>query len=360
MITPYVKIDMNQVENNIGKMTTSLAEFHISHRPHVKPHKMVEFAQLELELGAQGITCATLSELEVMARGGIGSILLAIPLIGEDQWNRLYEILSKYDFTFITLVDSETGLKGLDHVGERLKRKINVLVDIDSGGHREGIQPADTLNFVKKVKENSWLNFKGIFTYFGHIYGFSAEQQPEKAREEAKILIEQKQKLEAEGITVEILSGGSTVSSKYPEMLEGITESRAGNFIFHDMNAVHLEIATVDECALRLVAKVISIPMKGKATIDAGSKSMTTDQAISGDLYGYVVSNPELKIVKLNEEHGFVEYDPSKVEVNVGDIVEIIPNHACVVPNLFNEIFLFRENEFVKSLEVDARGRNYS
>nr|WP_309100007.1 alanine racemase [Fredinandcohnia onubensis] len=359
MITPYVKIDFAQVKNNIQSMVDSLAEYNISHRPHIKPHKNVEFAKLQIESGAIGITCATLTELEVMAKGGIDNILLAMPLIGEDQWNRLYNILSTYCFTFTTLVDSEIGLEGLDKIGEKLNKSVNVLVDIDSGGHREGIQPEETVDFVKKVTSKKWINFKGIFTYYGHIYGYPVEQHPEKTKEEASILLENKQKLEAEGINVEVLSGGSTVSSQFPNQLSGITESRAGNFIFYDMNAVHLGIANIDQCALRIVAKVISIPMKGKATIDAGSKAMTTDQPIKGNQYGLVVNNPELKIVKLNEEHGFVEYDPEKVDVKIGDIVEIIPNHACVVPNLYKQVFLFEDNRLVRSINVDARGRDY-
>mgnify|MGYP001952908949 CR=1 FL=1 len=354
-----MKIDFTQVKQNIQSMVHSLSEYNISHRPHVKPHKNVELAKLQIESGAIGITCATLTELEVMAKGGIENILLAMPLVGEDQWNRLLDILRHYNFTFITLVDSEIGLKGLSQIGEKLNQPINVLVDIDSGGHREGIQREETVEFVKKVISNKWLHFKGLFTYYGHIYAYPINQHPEKAKEEATILLEQKQKLEAEGITVEILSGGSTVSSIYPNELSGITESRAGNFIFYDMNAVHLGIADISQCALRIVAKIISIPIKGKATIDAGSKAMTTDQPIKGNEYGYVVNNPELMIVKLNEEHGFVEYDPEKVDVKIGDIVEIIPNHACVVPNLYNQVFLFEDNRLVRSINVDARGRNY-
>lgn len=184
------------------------------------------------------------------------------------------------------------------------------------------MQPEEALAFSKKVNRNEWLNFKGIFTYYGSIYQYDQKEHKEKTKEEANILLEQKLKLEKEGLKVEILSGGSTVSSMNPSQLSGITESRAGNYIFYDMNAVHLGIVEKEQCALRIVAKVISIPTKGKATIDAGSKAMTTDQPLKGNQYGYIMNNPKLKITKLNEEHGFVEYDSEKVNVKIGMLLK--------------------------------------
>lgn len=358
-MTPYVKIDVQKVKQNVNRMVTTLRKHNINHRPHVKTHKIVELAKLEVESGAIGISCATLTELEVMAKNGIKNILLAYPLIGEEQCEKLCDILSTYDFEFTTIVDSETGISGLGNIGKRLNRPIKVYVDIDSGGHREGIQSSEVIPFVKKVVKNKWLHFTGLFTYFGHIYQFAKTDHPRKTSEEANILIKHKELLEKEGIKVEHLSGGSTVSSHYPEQLAGLTESRAGNFIFYDMNAVHLGIVNPENCALRVVAQVVSKPLPGKATIDAGSKALTTDDPLKGDAYGYVITNPSLKIINLNEEHGYVVYNPEETKVEIGDLVEIIPNHACVVTNLANQVFLYEGDQLLKAIEVAARGRNY-
>ncbi len=173
VITPYVKIDYKQVKRNAEKMVRSLSSYNIRHRPHIKTHKSVELAKLQIDCGAKGITCATLTELEVMAKAGIDDILLAIPLIGDDQWNRLSSILQRYPITFTTIVDSEVGMNGLAKVGEWINEPINVLVAVDGGLHREGIQAQETVAFVKRLLSNKWLRFKGIFTYFGHIYGLS-------------------------------------------------------------------------------------------------------------------------------------------------------------------------------------------
>lgn len=305
-MTPYVKIDELKVRKNIKNMVNSLSKNNIEHRPHIKSHKSVELAKLEIQGGAIGISCATLTELEVMAAAGIDNILLAFPLIGAPQWEKLYQILSTYHFEFTTIVDSEEGLIGLNKVGERLNEKINVYIDIDSGGHREGIQSEDVLSFAKNILQSEWLNLTGLFTYYGHIYQYEGKDHADKAQEEASILVNHQKMLEENGIQIENLSGGSTASSNHPEQLVGITESRAGNFIFYDMNAVHLGVATLEECGLSVVAKVVSKPLAGKVTIDAGSKALTTDKPLKGDAYGYVISHPGLKIVNLNESVFFV------------------------------------------------------
>ncbi|WP_017186165.1 alanine racemase [Alkalibacillus haloalkaliphilus] len=358
MITPYVKLDQKKIDRNIIEMIDGLKKYGIDHRPHVKPHKSVEIANLQLERGAIGITCATLTEVEVMAAHGFDDILLAIPLIGDDQWEKLNSILSKYPINFKTIVDSRYGIEGLNRIGMLLNQKINVLIDIDSGGHREGIQLDDLVSFYREVESKEFVAYNGLFTYYGHIYAYPHEEHPEKTREEAAILKEGKEVLQNIGVESPVLSGGSTGSSVNPEQLEGITESRAGNYVFYDMNAVHAGIITPDRCALRVVAKVISKPLEGKATIDAGSKAITSDMPLKGSDFGYVVSNPELTIVKLNEEHGFVEYNPDETTVEVGEYVEIIPNHACVIPNLYHEVFVSHDND-LKPLTVDARGRKY-
>lgn len=358
-MTPYVKIDNLKTRNNIKNMIDSLTKYNIKHRPHVKTHKIVELAKLEIEIGAMGISCATLTELEVMAAAGINNILLAFPLIGDTQCRNLYKILKEYDVEFTTIVDSEEGLAGLDAVGERLNKKINVYIDIDSGGHREGVQSDNVLSFARSVLEKKWIKLTGLFTYFGHIYQCETKDHAKKSKEEANILLSHKRTLEENGIQIDNLSGGSTVSSSNPDQLTGITESRAGNFIFYDMNAVYLGLVSPEECALRVVAKVVSKPLAGRLTIDAGSKALSSDNPLKGDAYGYVISHPELKIVNLNEEHGFIEYNTEEVNLNIGDNIEIVPNHACVISNLYNKVFLFEGNELLRPMEVDAKGKSY-
>lgn len=358
IMTPYVKINLTKARENIVEMQNKLKKVNIKHRPHIKTHKSVQLAKIEIESGAIGVSCATLTELEVMVEGGIGNILLAFPIIGDLKLKKLYEILHGKSIEFTTIVDSIEGIKGLNKIGERLNSKVKVLLDIDSGGHRGGVQSDSVLEYVNIIQNHKWLDFEGLFIYYGHIYSYPNELHREKAKEEADILLKHKSELEDQGINVSTLSVGSTLSSNNAEQLKGVTESRAGNFIFYDMNAVHKGIVEVEQCALRVIATVVSTPIPGKATIDAGSKSISTDLSVGDNNYGYIVNNPQLNLVKLNEEHGFIEYDINETKLNIGDQIEIIPNHSCVIPNLHHQVFLI-EGESISPLEIDARYRNY-
>jgi D-serine deaminase-like pyridoxal phosphate-dependent protein len=118
-------------------------------------------------------------------------------------------------------------------------------------------------------------------------------------------------------------------------------------------------IAEVSDCALRVLATVVSVPLPGYATIDAGSKTLTSDLATGREGYGYIVGMPDVCLVKLNEEHGYLRYDPALREFHVGDRVEIIPNHACVIPNLSGTLYGIRGEEIINPILVEARGMNY-
>src|SRR5699024_82481 len=151
IMTPYVKIDLNKVKKNILEMNDGLKKENISHRPHIKTHKSVELAKLEIELGAKGITCETIAEVEKMAKGG------------DKKVEVLYKILSKYPINFTTIVDSKQGVEYINKLGEKLKKKINVLLDINSGGNRGGVLLKDSVFYAKQILKRDWLSLEGLF-----------------------------------------------------------------------------------------------------------------------------------------------------------------------------------------------------
>ncbi|WHP33051.1 alanine racemase [Trabulsiella odontotermitis] len=358
LTTPYVAVDMEIMEQNIRGMVAGLHRNNIQHWPHIKTHKSVRLAKLEQQLGASGITCAKLSEAEVMADGGITSILLAYPLIGEDKCQRYADLARKVNIR--TIVDSVAGAQGLSRAAVKNGLEFAIDIAIDFGAHREGIQPAQLLAFAREIAALPGLNITGVFTYAGTIYQYHDEADIRRAaREEAALLIKSRDLLNANGFAVEILSGGSTLSSFYADELNGITESRAGNFIFGDMNAINGGIYTPENCALTICATVVSIPLPGYATIDAGTKSLTSDLSATPGSYGLIQEHPEMALVKLNEEHGYLRYDPTKVSLTIGEQLHVIPNHCCVVANLVDEIYAFRDGEFSETITIDARGKSY-
>jgi len=355
--SPAVIVDLDIAERNIQRVASAAQASHLILRPHIKAHKSVFFARKQIESGAKGITVAKIAEAETMANYGFDDILVAYPVVGEEKIERLKKLHQRINIA--TIVDSLEVANGLAQVGSP-DHPFPVLIDVDSGIHRGGRQPGkDTLEFALKLNGMDGLKIRGLFTYNGGIYlSKSREEMAQSAENEAKLLKDMDLVLKNQGIEISVLSGGSTPATVVLDHLQGITEIRSGNYLFYDVSALALGIAKIEDCALRVLATVVSTPLAGYATIDAGSKTLTTDLS-DYEGYGYVVGKPDVKIVKLNEEHGFLRFDQERYQFRVGDRVEIIPNHACVLPNLCDVLYGIREGVLEREIPIEARGKNY-
>lgn len=356
--TPAVHVDLDVVERNIRRGVESLAPHGIVHRPHIKVHKSIFLAQKQLAMGCKGITCAKLGEAEVMADGGVADILIAYPLIGADKLAR-YRALVERPIVVRTIVNSMEGAAGLSKLGEGMGRRLEVLIELDGGINRGGLQPGKPLeDFARAVRALPGLDIVGLEYYGGDIYACKdAEAIRARSKREADDVLAGAETLRRAGVEPRILSAGSSFSLRYPAELKGVTEVRAGNYIFNDGAQLSIGQVGPDECALRVLATVVSRPDPNHMIIDAGSKTLTSDRVAGWDGFGHVVEAPELDIYKLNEEHGFVRSD-REIRFRVGDVVSIIPNHSCVVPNLADEIYGMRKGKLETVIKVDARGRN--
>ncbi|HZG76942.1 MAG TPA: alanine racemase [Paenibacillus sp.] len=359
LTTPAPFVDLDIMERNVAAMAAKLAERGIGHRPHIKTHKSVAIARKQLEAGAIGITAAKLSEAETFAAAGFPSILLAYPLIGADKLERFAALHEKTEM--IAVADSMTGAEGLSAVGVRAGKPVQTLVEIDGGLHRGGRQPGeDAVQFALAVQRLPGIEVAGIMGYFGTIYAHrDAAALRDAVRAESETLADTVARFRAAGLPVRIVSAGSTPAAAYSDALQGVTEVRAGNYIFNDATAVGMGVATEAQCALRVVATVVSAPMAGRATIDAGTKTLTSDKAQHRDGFGIVVGRPDVRITGLNEEHGYLQFPPEAEPLQVGDRVEIIPNHSCVLPNLCDRLPGVRQGRLSEWIAVDARGCNY-
>lgn len=354
--TPAVVIDIDQVGKNVEKIIAGFNKVGIKHRPHIKAHKSVTLAKLQIEKGACGITCAKLGEAEVMMENGITDILIANEIVGERKIKRLIELNKKHIVT--SCVDSIEGAKALSDAAVAAGIKLPVHIEIDSGGGRCGRKPGkDVVEFAKEISSFLGIEIIGIMTYTGQIYGTLGEEMRKMAKLEAETLVNTAKALEEAGIKVKELSGGSSLSAHFPEELRGMTESRAGNYIFNDCNDLFGQVCSVDECALRVITTVISTPEPGRAIVDAGTKTITSDGCSYRGGHGYVVEHPEIEIYKLNEEHGYIKF-PELVKLKVGQRLTIIPNHSCVVPNLCDEVAIISGGKHVFNIPVEARGMN--
>lgn len=356
MDTPAAIIDLDIVEANIRRTAEHNKQYGIQWRPHVKAHKCVALAHMQQELGCHGITCAKVSEALVMARGGIRDIFVAYPLIGQSKLRHLDELLDLCDHV-VTLVNSVEGARALSELGVRRGQPIEVLIDIDGGIGRGGLQPGmPALAFAQAIGDLPGIRMTGLMFYEGNIYRCKTDSEiAEAVRRNSETLMETAALLRAHGFDMHVLSMGSSYSARFPEQMQGVTEIRAGNIVFCDNSQLAAGLIRESDCALRVVAQVVSKPDAYHAIIDAGSKALTSDTGAYTKGYGHIVGHDDIEITKLNEEHGFIA-SQQPLPFSIGDRIEIIPNHACVIPNLNDDVYGVRGGRMDCLLHIDARG----
>jgi len=362
--TPCVLIDQRRIERNIDRMQTVAEARGKRLRPHAKTHKSPDLAAIQIAHGAVGICCAKLGEAEVFADHSVRDIRVPYP-IHPVNGDRVLALLDRTRLSFI--VDNLEVARGWSEVMRGAAAEVDVLVKVDVGFHRCGIDPdpASAVDFIARVASMPGLRFKGLLSHAGHAYGATSEAQTSAiAHEEARLLTTLKDLVGAQGIGVEEISVGATPTARFSAQLPGITELRPGNYIYYDRMQVALGSATWDDCALTVLARVVSRPAPDRLILDSGSKTLTNDVARgTGAGYGAVlksldsfVPDDALLIERLSEEHATVRVD-GDCALAPGDLVRIVPNHSCVVSNLMDEVWVVDGDEVQDQLRVAARGR---
>jgi D-serine deaminase-like pyridoxal phosphate-dependent protein len=343
--TPCVVVDVATVHANIERAQNRMNVLGLQARPHIKTHKLPQFAQLQLNAGATGITCQKIGEAEIMAAAGINDILITYNILGPEKLARLVALAASS--TISVVADSATVIEGLSAAFAAQANPLTVLIECDTGQARCGVQtPEQARELAVMVDQAKGLRFGGLMTY-------PPKHQPEAV---AKFFSQARQLIEADGLAVERISGGGT-PGMYQEETGEITEHRAGTYIYNDRSLMMSGDCTEAQCALRVVATVVSRPTADRAIIDAGSKALTSD-TMGLDGFGYIAEYPTASIVGLHEEHGVVKLpDDGSPGPKVGEIIHIIPNHVCVVSNLYDVVFLRHEDGTIEQVEVAARGQ---
>ena len=363
--TPCVLIDQRRLERNIDRMQQAAEAGGKRLRPHAKTHKSPDVALTQIARGAVGICCAKLGEAEVFAGRGIPDIRLPYPLNPVNA-DRVLSLLDRTHLSFI--VDDLDVARGWSRVMSTAARKVDVLIKIDVGFHRCGIDPAmtDAVDFIARIAELRGLRLKGLLSHAGHAYGASSGQQVEAiARRESELLITLRDQAAGVGVPLEELSVGATPTARFSATLPGITELRPGNYVYYDRTQVGLGAADWEDCALTVLARVVSRPDSHRVILDSGSKTLTNDLVRSAAAPGYGVIQQALDepapddrfvIERLSEEHATVRVVNGTTTLVPGDLVRIIPNHACVVSNLVDEAWVMNGDEVADGLRIAARG----
>ena len=367
--TPQVLIDRTRALNNIARVQALASGAGVRLRPHAKTHKSPIVAQWQIDAGAVGIACAKVGEAEVFVEAGITDVRLPYP-VNPANAPRLIPLMDRASISII--VDHEAVVRGWSEAMRRAGRTLDVLIKVDVGFHRCGIDPsAGALAFIQTVAALPGLKLRGLLSHAGHAYHAASEDELKSiARQEAETLADLRARAAASGIALDEFSVGATPTLRFSAGQTGVTELRPGNYVYFDRTQVALGAATLDDCALTVLATVVS-KHPGRIILDCGSKTLTNDQArgiAPAAGYGAVLAGESddldyareiddtLIVERLSEEHATVRVTGS-TRLEPGDRVRLVPNHSCVVSNLVDVVRLVDGEQVIETLRVAARGR---
>jgi D-serine deaminase-like pyridoxal phosphate-dependent protein len=355
--TPALTLDLDILDQNLERMAAYCHRHGLGLQPHTKTHKTPEVARMQVEHGAVGLTVAKVGEAEVMAGAGLDEILIAYPIWGTEKLRRI-AVLARQRNILVSPDDQATA-EGLSQAAGAAGATVGVLVEFDAGLHRCGLPPGPKcLELARKIEKMPGLKFKGLMTFPGNIWGSEDER-----RRQLKHVAEQFEKalepFREASMEVQIVSGGSTPSAFMSHEIPGLTEIRPGTYAYNDLNTYFQGACRLEDCAARVVTTVVSTTVPGRAMIDAGSKTLSSDALGSGPAkgYGYAVEAPDAALIKLNEEHGYLDITRSLHQFQVGEILTVIPNHVCACVNMHDEIFLLRNGQVQGTWKIAARGK---
>jgi D-serine deaminase-like pyridoxal phosphate-dependent protein len=338
-------IDEDRLSANIARVQAYCDSHGKAFRPHIKTHKIAAIARQQLDAGAVGLNCQKVTEAEVFADAGFDDILITYNILGAAKLARLKALNARVG-KLAVVADSETTITGLASTFDA-ETPLTVLIECDTGGKRCGVQtPEAAAALAEKIAAAAGLRFGGIMTYPS--VGGAAEVEAFMARTIAL--------LAEKGIECPVRSSGGSPDLFAAHLVPSATEHRAGTYVYNDRSMVRAGHCTSDNLAMHILATVVSRPAPDRAVLDCGSKALTSDLLGFSD-YGAIAGFDGARVVSLSEEHAVVDLADCKTPFpEIGQMVKVVPNHTCVVTNLFDRMVFHRDGVVTRIENVDARG----
>ncbi len=353
--TPAILIDLAKMGANIAHMAEVARSMGAALRPHAKTHKSADIATRQIHAGAVGVCCSTVGEAQALAEAGVRNITLAYPVVGRGKLDRLVDLARSADLSLVA--DSLDVAQGYAAVAERANRRIDTLVEIDTGMHRSGAPVDDVLEIARYITTQLSLSFHGILTHAGHAHDATDQVGiATVARAEAAQMREVRDLLERQGIPVRVVSAGSSITAPYFTPGDGITEIRPGTYVYNDMRTLSNWACSIDQIAVSVLTTVVSVSTD-RIVVDAGSKTLTMTKT-SAHGFGYMPKFPDARFERLSEEHGVILISDAGERLSVGDRVEILPIHVCVCIDLQREVYGVDHGSIVERIPVHGFRRS--
>lgn len=341
--TPALLLDERRMQRNIERMREQVRRLGVSFRPHVKTNKCIEVSRRLMDSAQGPITVSTLLEADFFASQGVTDILYAVCIAP----NKLDHVMRLQDqgVKLSIILDSLETARFLVDRAKAAKRHFDVLIEIDSDGHRSGLKPeASVLLEIGRYLEANSIPVKGVMTHAGESYNCDTPALLRAmAEQERAAVVRAAERLREIGIACPVVSVGSTPTALFAERLDGVTEVRAGVFVFFDLVMAGIGVCSVDDIALSVLTSVIGHQAeKGWTIVDAGWMAMSRDRGTQKqkidqgfglvcDIDGHPLD--DLVMVGANQEHGIIAHRDGRVDgvrhLPVGTLLRILPNHAC-------------------------------
>jgi len=349
--TPALVVDLPTMERNIARMAGCMRGAGVNWRPHTKGQKVPAIAHKELAAGAIGVTCAKLSEAEVMAGAGIRDILIANQIVGPLKIAGLVNLRPHADV--IVAVDAEENIADLSAAASAKGVELRLVIEVDVGMHRCGVQPGErVVELARAIAQSPGLKFAGLMTWESH-----ATRIPDIERKRATILealgllVDSAERCREAGLPCQIVSCGGTGTYSISATVPGITEIQAGGGIFGDM--LYLNQYGVDhEFALTIMSTIISRPTPTRIVVDAGKKAMSSDGEMPRpkDVDG-------IRQIKLSAEHATIELEAPNAELKAGNKIEWIVGYSDTTVMLHEEMYATRDGKVEVVWPILGRGK---
>jgi D-serine deaminase-like pyridoxal phosphate-dependent protein len=345
VMTPMPVIDEDRLAENIARAQAYMAEHGLAFRPHVKTHKIAAVAAAQLAAGAVGVNCQKLTEAEAFADAGFGDILITYNILGAARLSRLRALNEKVAQLSV-VADSLATVQGLAQTFASGK-PLSVLVECDTGAGRCGVQsPAAVVDLARAIDAAPGLRFKGLLTY----PAIGGAAQVERFLQDSMAM------LAAQGLACPVRSNGGSPDLWRAHLVPSATEHRAGTYVYNDRSMMRAGECGPEDLAMHVLATVVSRPTPLRAVLDAGSKALTSDLLGFSD-FGEIEGLTGARIVSLSEEHAVVDLSGCTGNLpKVGAQVKVVPNHTCVVSNLFARMVFHRNGVVTRVEDVVARG----
>jgi D-serine deaminase-like pyridoxal phosphate-dependent protein len=352
--TPFLALDPERMERNLTRLEERMRELGVALRPHMKTHKSIEVGK-RMCRGISPITVSTMREAEEFARAGFRDITYAVG-IAPSKLDRV-EALRRSGVDLSVILDSTAQARAVAEASRRSGDRIPASIEIDADGHRAGLSPDDPeiLEVARELVEGG-AELRGVLVHAGESYGcFTPDALAAAAENERAAVVGAAERLRAAGYPTPVVSVGSTPTSHFARRLDGVTEVRAGVYVFQDLVMAGIGVCTLDDIAISVVATVIGHrPEKGWIITDAGWMAMSRDRGTSSQPvdqgYGVVTAMDgapyeDLIVVRTSQEHGTMAVRPgssaSLPDLPVGTRVRVYPNHACATAAQYDRYAVF-------------------